>query len=330
MRSVERLSFRAPDSGSVLIITAWVLFLMAMLAAAVGTQSSRRLDAAGRIRDRLKAYGAARAGVARAVGVLGLETNAWQALTERWADSPGDFQTVPCGDAVYSVIRVGSGESSLVTNYGVLDEKARVDVNYADPEVLQGLLMTAGELDERAALGVVSNLVAARSVPGDGAKPPELRPFLCLQDVLAVAGIDEALFRRLEPHITVHGGGRRVNINTAGPVVLESLMRRGGAPPGAARDAVGSLTRKILQFREGGGMFMFSTGSGLLEALSKAVAVEVDEGALLQGLDSVITVGSDRFRIVAVGESRGGGRITRRIECVWNRTARTFEFWHED
>lgn len=327
MKSGEPLSFRASDSGSVLIITVWVLFLLAMLAAAVGMQCARRLDAAERIRDRLTAYSAARAGVARAVAVLGLETNAWDALTERWADSPGDFRDVPCGDAVYSVIRLGSNESAAATNYGAIDENARVDLNQAEEVVLRGLLMTAGELEERIAIAVASNLWAATRVLGDGIKPVERRPFLCPQDALAVEGMDEALFRRLEPHITVHGG-RKININSASAVVLESIMRRSSPSAGAVRDAAGSLTRKILQFREGGGIF--TPHQSLLATLSSTVEVDGDEGALLDGLASVVTMASDRFRIVGVGARRGGGRLSRRIECVWNRTTRVFEFWYED
>lgn len=330
MRSGERLSFQACDTGSVLIITVWVLFLLAMLAAAVGTQASRRLDAAERIRDRAKAYGAARAGVARAVALIGLETNGWDALTERWADSPGDFREIPCGDAVFSVIRVSSNEFTATTHYGAVDENARVDLNHAERDVLQGLLMTAGAVEERLALVVASNLVAARSVPGEGTNPPEPRLFLCPQDVLEVAGLDEALFRRLEPYVTVHGGGPRVNINTADAVVLMSLMRRLPVPPGTARDAAGSLTRKVLQFRESGGIFTTHRGPGLLDALSKTVEVDGDERTLLYGLASVVTVSSDRFRMVGMGACRGGGRPTRRIECVWSRATRAFEFWHED
>jgi hypothetical protein len=91
---------------------------------------------------------------------------------------------------------------------------------------------------------------------------------------------------------------------------------------------MGSLIRKVLQFREGGGIFRGYRE--LLDALSQTCVVDGDEGALLAGLEPVVTVGSKRFRIVGVGECRRGGRHSRRIECVWNREKRTFEFWHED
>ena len=307
-----------------------MLFLLGILAAAVGVQAARRLDAAERIRGRFQAYAAARAGVATAVAVLALGTNGWDALSERWADSPGDFQDIPCGNGRFSVVRAPETQvDGGVTNFGAADESARIDLNYASADMIRGLLAVAGGLATGAA-DELSRTIVRQPADRGGSRPAGTNSFQCVQDLLGVAGMDEALFRRVEPYITVCSGSRRVNINTVGPVVLESLLRGVGTTPAGGGDAVPTLVRKILQFRQGGGMFTPQAGLGLSGVLARSIKLEGNETALLNALLPVVSVASGRFRIVSEGECLMGRRFQRRIECVWNRAARRFEFWNED
>ena len=217
MRSDEPCSFPAFEGGSILIVTVWVLFLLGILAAAVGVQAARRLEASERLRGRVQAYAAARAGVATAVAVLALDTNGWDALSERWADSPADFCAISCGNGRFSVVRAGDGGADgTATNYGASDESARIDLNQAGVDVIRGLLIVAGGLTPQAADELSKAIDASRKTSGrDGSKTPILTPFFCVQDLLAVPGVDDTQFRRLEPYLTVHSGTKQININTA-------------------------------------------------------------------------------------------------------------------
>jgi len=327
LRFDEPCSFRALKGGSVLIVTVWVLFLLGILAAAVGVQAARRLDVSARLRGRVQAYAAARAGVATAVAVLEFHTNVWTALSERWGSSPDDFRDISCGNGRFSVVRAPEEVTSGgVTNYGASDESARIDVNRAPPDVIRGLLIVAGGLPPAAA-DELSRVVSRLSATRRGPKPADTNSFLCVYDLLGVTGVDDALFRRIEPYITVHSGTRLININTAGSVVLESVLRRSSTTVvGGA--TVSGLIRKILQFRIGGGIF--TTQAGLAVTLSRSVELDGDEGGLLNNLAPAVSVASDRFRIVSEGECLVGRRFQRRIECVWDRVARRFESWNED
>lgn len=330
LRFDEPYFFPAPERGSVLIVTVWVLFLLGILAVAVGVQAGRRLDASERLRGRVEAYAAARAGVATAVAVLALDTNAWDALPERWADSPADFCEISCGNGRFSVVRVTDSEG--VTNYGASDESARIDLNHATADMLCGLFVVAGGLSPQAADELSRAVITSRE-PKDGgvSNLPGTNSFQCVQDLLGVTGMDEPLFLRLEPYITVYSGAKRININTAGSVVLESVLRGARGPDPAAGATASRLVRKILQFREGGGMFMPQSWPGLAGALSQSVALEGDERALLDASPPLVSVASKgRFRIVSEGECLMGRRFQRRIECVWDRVARRFESWNED
>ncbi len=312
-----------------LIVTVWALFLLGILAVAAGTQATRRLAATERIRGRMEAYAAARAGVAQAVAVLALDTNAVDALSERWADSETDFRAVSCGRGFFSVVRHMGWDGVTNTQYGVYDEEARVDINLAPEDVIESLLVVAGQTEHGQAHRLATNIVASRSTPAlHPNSPPEPTPFLCTPELIGVAGVDESLFRRLAPYVTVHGGAR-VNLNTADAVVLTALLSR-ACPSDAVNGSVNSVVRKILQFREGGGMFATYVGDGVVAALSGAVDVDADERALLNTLSPVVTVTSERYRIVSEGESRGGHRFLRRVECVWNRATRRLESWNED
>lgn len=330
MKSGERFRSPAPRSGSVLILVVWVLFLLGLLAIAAGSQAARRLAAAERLRGRLQSYAAARAGIAHAVAVLVRDTNAWDALHEPWADSEADFRAVRCGECIYSVLRLSAGSEGegVGTNFGASDEEGRIDLNLSPQAVLQGLFVTVGGLDSTAAFRLATNVLAARSMPEQSRASGASVAFACLPDLLALEGVTEPLLRRIEPYVTVHGG-RRVNLNTADMQVIAALMAASGTI-GEPAPAATSLARKILQFREQGGMFTTYMGPGLVAALEGTVALEGDERAALSGLSPFVTMVSDRFRIVSVGEAHAGRRFSRRIECVWNRATRKFESWNED
>lgn len=325
--------------GSILILALWVIFMLALLAVAVGAYVDSRLTFARRIEQRTLGYYAARTGVERCLVLLKQDTNGWDALTESWANSRKDFSNAVCGAGVLSVCyEVDWADGSRGTNYGVGDEQSRIDLNLARVELLVTLLQEAGGMGAEPAARLADALNTARTKPvenkpGVGEKTgwPDSRftrgPFQSVEEVRWVKGMTEAVFVKIRDHVTVYGG-MRVNLNTADGVVLRVLGRRAGSGSGVG--GVESLAKKILQFRERGGIFKTYLGSGLVEALGPEARLTEDERSRLYGMAPYVTVATDHFRGWAEGAPLKSAGESRRLDFVWDRKHNKFVYWHED
>lgn len=323
--------------GSILILCLWVIFLLALLAVAVGASLEGRLALARKMEQRTLGACAARVGVARSLALLHQDTNAWDAMTEPWAGNPALFSNVTCAAGTYSVYypvdRAAGGQG---TNYGLRDEQSRIDLNLARVELLVSLFEEAG-LGAEAAARLADNLATARTrpaenSPGVGVKTGwadsrlERGPLESVEEARWIAGMTAGVFDTIRSHVTVHGG-YRVNLNTADAMVLKVLAKRAGGREGGGGE---SLTRKILQFRERSGIFKSYLGAGLAEALGPEARLTEDERRRLYGMAPFITVVSDHFRGHVEGASRKQAGETRLIDFGWDRKHRKFEFWHEN
>jgi type II secretory pathway component PulK len=310
------------------------VFLLGLLAVAVSAFVGARLELARRMADRLRVDYVARAGVERSKGVLQLETNEWDALNERWANSPRDFRDVACGDGSYSVYySFQKADGSSGTNYGVRDEQARIDIRARRTEVLTALLRTAGGMSSEEALRLVQNLRTATTPPGTDLRPgdagwisPDITngPLLSTYDLLWIKGMSRAVYERIREHITVHGG-ERININTAGPAVLRAILQWKGPDESGTTER---LVSKILNFRESGGIF--SDYRNLGGAFSGQTLLTQDEAAQLNAIAPFVTVRSEHFRGYVTGGLRGRASANKVIEFVWNPKLKAIEYWHED
>jgi type II secretory pathway component PulK len=322
-----------------LIVVLWGLFLLGLLALATSIGVSGRMEAARRLCDRLGARYAARAGVEKSKAILDLETNMWDALGERWANSPADFRDIACGEAVYSVYYpFEEADGKPVTNYGLRDEQARVDLNLErSADVLAALFQIAGGVSGERARDLASTIrkAIARSADAQslwtasdtdwvGGMAPT-GPLRSVHELLSIKGMDQVVFDRIRGHVTVYGG-QHVNINTADRVVLRSLLLRAGMP--VTEETVDTLVRKLLSFRENGGIF--ERRNGLSETMGRVIALSEGERKALDGLSSVVVVASDHFRGMARGEMRGRETSVQTVEFVWNRKLKRIEYWHED
>jgi hypothetical protein len=313
--------------------------MLALLAVAVGAYVDSRLTFARRIEQRILGYHAARTGIERSLVILKQDTNGWDALTEPWASSPKDFSNIVCGAGVVSVCyEVDRADGGRGTNYGVGDEQSRIDLNLARVELLATLLQEAGGMGAEPAARLAEALNAARTKPVEN-KPGlsektgwqdsrfQRGPFQSVEEVRWVQGMTEAVFLKIRGHVTVHGG-MRVNLNTAGAGVLRVLARRAGSGSGVA--GVETLGKKILQFRERGGIFKTYLGSGLVEALGPDARLTEDERSRLYGMAPYVTVATDHVRGWAVGAPLKSPGEARRLDFVWDRKLNKFAFWHED
>lgn len=325
-----------PNAGGILIVVLWTLFLLAALTVAVAAYVDGQVELARRLGERVTARQAARAGVDRAIARVMMETNAWESFHEGWADDETEFRDVRCGSRVRWTAwhAVEQSDGSVVTNFGLGDEQARVDLNLAREELLVSLFRVAAGLSPEKASGLARDVARARTPAASDAPSVsgleavvwtvaglQSGPFQSTHELLWVRGMSREILEHIEPHCTVHGAAR-VNINTAGPVVLRVLAGvRGNGPVG--------WERKILQFREQGGIFKTLSATGFSDTPGGSTVLRQEDLAVLGGILPFITVSSDHFRgsVVAGGEA---GRNAAGLTFVWDRRERRFVYWHEE
>jgi type II secretory pathway component PulK len=321
--------------GGILILVLWTLFFLAALALAAAAYVGGQVEMARRLGGQVMARQAALAGVNHGLALLLQETNGWKALSEPWANKPEAFQNVTAGMPVSwtASYPLECADGTVRTNYGFSDEAGKIDVNFAREEVLASLFKVAAGLGEEQGHQLAKTIIEARMAPPPGQKgmsfarsscwarrDVENGPFQSPYELLWINGMTRDIFNQIEPHITVYGG-TRVNINTAGPMVWRVLAAVKGQTGGE------DFIRKILQFRERGGIFKSLFGGGLAGAGGEPAELSAEVQVLLSGMAPYVTVTSDRFRggvVAGQGASRVG------ISFVWDRRERRFLYWHED
>lgn len=355
---------KASGEGSVLILALWVLFFLTSLAMAVGVHVSGNLILAARLKTGTTAYYLAKAGVERVILEIGRNSNAWDNLTELWCDNEEIFKDVRLGDGSFCVsCSYTLLPGQVVTNYGVIDEERKININKASCSLLKSLIEIAGELDSMTALEISSSIIDWRDendeVSQGGAENSYYtqlnQPYSChngefqsLHELLMVKGVWQEIFFKLKPYMTIYGTGR-VNINTADPVVLRCLADSYGS---ADRSICESLVMKIVRFREAGSFFKESSASAIIGQLNELLGLLPAENSLLSEMAKDLTNRSTCFRGIARGKvaeheradlfsggavSAFAGSVTgksepsaeRWIEFVFDRERGMMLYWHE-
>ncbi len=211
VRPVERHGM----AGVALVGILWLLALLTLIGSSLTTSSRLELQLTANLRQGAAARHAADAGVAWALWSL------LQPGTDGWL-ADGSVRRLPL--------------EGLDVQVALFDEQGKIDLNEAGPELLQGLLRAVGvaedearvlsdaildwrdEDDERRPLGAEADEYALH-----GLSPPGNRPFARPQELRLVLGIDEALYARLAPALTVLSRKAEINPLLAPPLVLQAL-----------------------------------------------------------------------------------------------------------
>lgn len=331
----------ASTEGSVLILALWVLFFLTSLAMAVGMHVSGNLILTARLKTGMTAYYLAKAGVERAILEIGRNSNAWDNLTEPWCNNEEIFKDIRLGDGSFSVSyshTLIAGQ--VVTNYGVIDEERKININKASCSLLKSLIEVAGKLDSMTASEISSSIIDWRDendeVSQGGVENSYYtrlnQPYSChngefqsLYELLLVKGVDSDLFSKLKPYLTIYGAGK-VNINTADPVVLGCLADSYGS---ADRSTCESLVMKIVRFREAGNFFEESSAAAIIGQLNKFLWLLTSETALLSRMMDAVTTRSTCFHGVAVGKVTGQSTDESQITFVFDQNQHMKLYWHE-
>ncbi|WNL44450.1 type II secretion system protein GspK [Dyella sp. BiH032] len=206
---------RRRERGIALLVVLWACTLLAILlggfATLVRTESIQTRYLSGRVQLRYLA-----------------EAGAMRALAECVSKSGGRW----IGDARPYTLRFEGHDIDI----RVQDELGKVDLNTAEPQLLQRLFLAAG-VDEAAAAKLAANIQEARDARAkffreEGARRyaeagleagPRYREFDMPEQLQTVLGVTPALYRKLAPAITVWSRRPQPVAALAPPLVLASL-----------------------------------------------------------------------------------------------------------
>jgi len=320
----------------------WSLFLLAALALVIDVSITSQLTLAGRLRDRTLVRYLAEAGFKRAVVELRAdETVEYDALNELWSRNEDAFKGIPLIDGAsvnveYVVEQEEADEEDVF--YGLIDEDRKININTASVIVLQRIFEWVGETTAQEATDIADSIVDWRDVDDepltngaeetyyqglDPAYDCKNASFDILEELFLVKGMTKDVFDKVQDHLTIYGTGK-VNINTASPVVLQSLGMDEG------------LVQKIMDFRKGSDeieaseddnilmnvetlIVDLSAGAGLFPDEVDALTVIVETG--------VLKVRSDYFRGHSTAQLSDGG-VAAAIDFVVSRNE-VVRYWRE-
>lgn len=124
----------------------------------------------------------------------------------------------------------------------IRDELGRIDLNFADQDLLFGLLRSAG-IEPQQATALAVSIMKWRMMPAPGVSAggqPQRRLFQAVNELLLVPGVSQDLFARIEPALTVYSQRPTFDPQLAPPEALLAL-------PGATRDQVNQALARRAQ-----------------------------------------------------------------------------------
>jgi len=342
---------RPKAGGSVLILAVWTLLFLSVIAVAVGARVSSHMDLAWNLSNRAVCYYSAKAGVEAAEAVIRGGTNSWIDLSQDWNKGSEFLVDITVGEGVFTVFHVElAADGRSVTNFGVIDEDRKVNINAATNDagrqLVRSLIEVAGGIDAEKAEGIAACIadwidkddeVRERgSESGQG--PAGNQSIRChngridfLEELLLVKDVDTNLFVRIAPYLRVYGTNMGVNINTADPVVLRALA---GTRKGVDREVAARLVERILEFRKGGGAFSERDKKSIRTALFGNGEISGNaraESAVMEWLINhrLIAVQSRYFYGISQGGLSRGSAAFRRIAFVYDGNTDEIRAWNE-
>jgi general secretion pathway protein K len=205
------------ERGLALIAVLWVTMLLAVIAASFTSSVRTEGQLARNMVENARAEALADGAVHRAVlGLLALDPKqAWRA------------------DGTPYRLSYGEGDVTI----RIYDEDAKIDLNAAPRELLEGLLLVVG-VEPTEAETLADRIVDYRDEDDEaepnGAEDPDYeeagratgaidRPLATEAELLGLLGMSEALYRRLRPLVTVHSGAEGIDPTRAPPDVLRAI-----------------------------------------------------------------------------------------------------------
>jgi general secretion pathway protein K len=224
------------QQGVALILVIWIMALMGVLLGSFALIARTENFESRHLLDGTTARYAAQAGIARAVYELRNPD-----LAQRWVGDGRPYE-FPFDDAIVRV--------------ELTDESGKIDVNSADDALLQGLFISVGVAPDQAVM--LSDAIQDWRDPDDLARPngaengeyqaaglayaPRNAPFQTVGEVQQVLGMNYELFEKIEPAITIYGGGTQPNPAYA---PMQALLALPGMTPDLAQQLIAQRQQTV-------------------------------------------------------------------------------------
>lgn len=320
------------NRGSILIVALWSLFFLSALVLALNAFVNPQISLASKLKERARVYYLAKAGVKIAIaavmndGIIEDGMPKYDALSDLWSVNDEEFKEKDLGGGVFSVFRYPQ------TEYGLVDEERKININEAPVDALKRFFEIAASVPSDDASGIADSIIDwrdtddnAREFGAENSYYQALSPsYLCknknfetIEELRLVRGINEEIFNKIKYSITVYGQGA-VNINTADEPALESLGMSG------------PLAEKVIYFREGGDDNVFTDVSTIVDVLGRSENLSKEEISQLSNIagSGLVTVTSDNFMGKSAGKLKNRS-IVCGITFVFNRDKK-IKYWKEE
>lgn len=316
-----RVHDRRGERGSVLVLAAWSLTLLVVLAASLGYGVRQKAMLVKRLETRAELTRAALAGVEKARGFMKLPDTSpgLDTLMEGWANNAG-FKDLPFGNAHVDITLV--------------DEESKINLNTADTETLTRLFEIVAGLDadrsKQIAYAVVDwhDADPTRQDPEYGAEDDDYanlarpyeskdKPMDVIEELLLVKGMKREIFDKIRDNVTVYGGA--VNINTARRETLQAL--------GLGEPLVGKIFL-YLNGIDGAAHTVddrfFSSASQIVTELKNAVLLDMAEETALSNLVSSGKLATSSSCFMAKSRALEDGRGALEARAVIDRNGKIY------
>lgn len=235
------------NAGTVLVLSLWILTLLSLMASSLAFRAMLQMKVTRRHIEIVEGRYLAQGAVFWAMHILSKEDKLpYQALNQRWATDPGNFEERPLGQGKFSVSYPWKdSELGLVQRFGIIDEERKININTAPKEILMQLPEVTEEIVDAIIDWRDTNTAPERRGAEkdyyqdlDPPYPAKDGPFESVEELLLVREVTPNLLSQWKDLLTIYGNGK-VNINTASLEVLHTL--------GLEDD----LIEKIDEFRQG-------------------------------------------------------------------------------
>jgi general secretion pathway protein K len=212
-----------------MVVVLWMVSLLTIMAASFSLSTQRNTGLVNNAQERARGLALADAGVHYAMLMMSLPDP-----VQRWRS-----------DGTRYLARLPSGQVAVT----IFDEGGKVDLNAASEQTLRALINKLLGNDNQAAV-LVDRILDWRDqddlkrLHGAEAKDylaenkgyiPQNKNFQALEELQMVLGLTPALYKRLEPLLTIHSGQDGVNPQKATAEALQILF---GLDPKSAADFV--------------------------------------------------------------------------------------------
>ncbi len=327
------------NSGSILVVTTWMLAILSVLAMGMAFRSSMEAHLSKYNLDRVQALYLAKAGIVQCQALLANDTNAYDSIFESGITWAGDkpiknlFLNVPFGKDINGYFNVSYDEPGFKNYPGMVDEERKLNINIAPEEDIKRLIQVVTGTNMLAigseSSGEIASSIVDWRTPGSSANDTYYASltvpysskhgrFSAIEELLMVKGIDVGLFNVLKDFVTVVGPEDGANnINTAFKEILQ------------ARGMTEALADKVIKFRNGlDGIAGTKDDQIFLDANTIETVLKTnlpdefteEETAVIGELVSrrCFITRSNFFRIESKGIMEKSG-ITKKIVCIVQR-----------